>query len=321
MKRDLTGAVFATILISGAFQAMAAEKPAKQNESPKSQSSAFSMQSLEGDVLDAKYRGLPIRQAVEQLEKATSSKRGEYESTQAYESRMAAALSKPILFGQPVSSRLAFVAPALKEHSASFQYHYDADSAEVVLTVNGSTTVMDNVENPNWTPTGSLSPLVQTLELGSFQLAQSTYVGSNGFGVKVRVEKDASLHVGLAPNGDSFLALPAVAYVPMTSAAAAKELPALKALVVFKLSAPYLSYAYFHAEPTRDSPYDLTAHHKFLVGSVEGVVFFSGVSGKVIARIPDGFGKPAAHAPEPETAASAQGLQEAAIAPASAPAN
>jgi hypothetical protein len=69
-------------------------------------------------------------------------------------------------------------------------------------------------------------------------------------------------------------------------------LPAMKALIVMKLSAPYVVYNFRHKEPTRDSPTDISWKEKFLTGDVLGIVYYSGKTGEIFARLPDAFGRP-----------------------------
>lgn len=78
----------------------------------------------------------------------------------------------------------------------------------------------------------------------------------------------------------------------MDNAKAARELPALKSLIVMKLADPYVVYDFMHSKPTRDKPTEITSQGKYLTGEVLGIVFYSGLTGEVFARLPDGFGKP-----------------------------
>jgi hypothetical protein len=65
----------------------------------------------------------------------------------------------------------------------------------------------------------------------------------------------------------------------------------MKALVVMKLSAPYVLYNFIHEEPTRDSPTKFTLQEKYLTGDVLGIVYYSGQTGEIFARLPEDFGK------------------------------
>ena len=72
---------------------------------------------------------------------------------------------------------------------------------------------------------------------------------------------------------------------------ASTELPTMKALVVMKLKNPYVLYHFKHLEPTRDSPLDVYMQKKFLTGDVLGIVYYSGTTGEIFARLPENFGK------------------------------
>lgn len=131
--------------------------------------------------------------------------------------------------------------------------------------------------------------------------SNSTYVGSNAYGAKVTVEKTISTQLGIAVNRIPFLTftrerlysnpVPAAQF-NWENARAAKELPALKALVVMRLAAPYIVYDFWHSRPTRDKPNDMSSQGKYLTGNILGIIFYSGVTGEIFARLPDAFGRP-----------------------------
>ncbi len=62
--------------------------------------------------------------------------------------------------------------------------------------------------------------------------------------------------------------------------------------MVMKLASPYIAYNWFSKKPTRDDPTELSVTGKYLTGSVLGIVFYSGITGKIFACIPEIFGKP-----------------------------
>jgi hypothetical protein len=78
----------------------------------------------------------------------------------------------------------------------------------------------------------------------------------------------------------------------LDNAQAAAELPELKALIVMKLTDPYVVYNFTHKEPKRDSPTDISSQEKFLTGDVLGIFYYSGRTGEIFARLPEAFGKP-----------------------------
>ena len=44
-------------------------------------------------------------------------------------------------------------------------------------------------------------------------------------------------------------------------------------------------------EPKRDNPVDISVQEKFLTGNIIGIVFYSGLTGEVFARLPENLGK------------------------------
>lgn len=131
--------------------------------------------------------------------------------------------------------------------------------------------------------------------------SKSTYEGSNAYGAKITVEKTSSTRLGIAVNRIPFLTfkrdmfysnpVPAAQF-NLENVRAAKELPALKALVVMRLADPFIVYDFFHSEPTRDKPNDMSSQGKYLTGNILGIIFYSGVTGEIFARLPDAFGRP-----------------------------
>jgi hypothetical protein len=59
-----------------------------------------------------------------------------------------------------------------------------------------------------------------------------------------------------------------------------------------KLADPYVVYNFSSSKPTREDPYDIINRSRYLTGNVLGIVFYSGITGEIFARLPDGFGKP-----------------------------
>ena len=66
----------------------------------------------------------------------------------------------------------------------------------------------------------------------------------------------------------------------------------MKVLIVMKLSAPFVVYNFRSKEPKRDSPTEILTQEKFLTGDVLGIVYYSGKTGEIFARLPDAFGQP-----------------------------
>ncbi len=253
----------------------------------------FSMVMLESGRIDPGYMGIPIGRVVDAIEKMiTVVKKGEFESTADYNTRKAAALTGKFLGDSSVDDTFAFVFPASNNVSRTgFGYNFNADTSEVRLFA--LPTPGFNNRHP--------SERLDRFDLDFKIVSESTYVGSNAYGAQVTVEETRSTTLGIAVNRIPFLSfkreeyylnpIPAVQF-NLENARAAKELAALKALVVMKIADPYVIYGSSYSRPTRDFPYADRNEKKHLTGNVLGIVFYSGVTGEIFARLPDAFGKP-----------------------------
>lgn len=269
---------------------------------PKPPAIKFSMSMLESGRIDLRYAGIPVGEVVDAIEKMTGSKKGEFESTADYNARKAAALTGRFLGDSSVEDTFAFVVPVSKggPYRDGLGYDFNADTSEVRLFALPKQSSMNGIGAPDYQTNRRKSNGLDQFDLDFKVDSKSTYEGSNAYGAKVTVEKTSSTRLGIAVNRIPFLSFKremiysnpvASVQFNLENARAAKELPALKALVVIKMADPYVLYDFFHSEPTRDKPNDMTSQGKYLTGDVLGIVFYSGVTGEIFARLPDAFGR------------------------------
>lgn len=266
----------------------------------------FSMAMLESERIDPRYMGIPVAKVVGAIEKMmTGARKGEFESTVDYNARKAAALTGKFLGDSSVYDTFAFVLPVLNisqyGSDGGLVYDFNADTSEVQLFAFPKVSSMNGLGGPNGVTNGQVSKDLDQFKFDYKIDSESTYVASNAYGAKVTVEKEVSTRFGIAVNQISFLSfkrgmfntnrIPEIQF-NLENARAAKELPALKALVVMKMADPYIFYNYFHSEPTRDRPTEISRKSKYLTGTVLGIVFYSGLTGEIFGRLPEAFGKP-----------------------------
>jgi hypothetical protein len=273
----------------------------------------FSESMLENDHINPEYQGFSAEKLISEIEKLTASTKGEFESTADYNARKSAALKTNFYGNSAIDDVFAFSISVKKVLGSSgfvldgFSYKFNADNGEVSLYVlpRFSTSPMNGIGAPGFVydPSNRRESTrgLDVFRLGYEILSKSTYQASNAYGATVTVEKTTSSAVGIAAQKIPFLVLERASYYrnpPVSSqfnldnAKAAKELPRLKALIIMKLSDPYVVYNYFHSEPTRDSPSDLSVQEKYLTGDVLGIVFYSGLTGEIFTRMPSKFGQP-----------------------------
>jgi hypothetical protein len=265
----------------------------KQKDSP---TARFSTSMLEGGRVDPRYRGMPLEQVIDTVERMSQAKRGEFESTTEFNARRAKTLSAKVVGDLGIEDTFAFVAPVHKggEYIRGLTYTFNADSGELLLLAIPASSEMNGIGAPNYDPHARRD----TGEWNSFDLEdtkhESTYLGSNAFGASVSVTKVVVDVFGIAAHQIAFLkerSTPA-AQLKLDNQKAARELPLLKALVVMKLTDPYVVYSFRHDEPTRDHPFEFAFQFKYLTGNVLGIVYYSGLTGEIFARIPEYFGIP-----------------------------
>ncbi len=265
----------------------------------------FSMSMLESGRVDPGYVGFPAADVIEAIENLTGVKKGEFESSADYNARRDAALSAKFLGNASVNDIFAFVVPVSKQgkYKYGISYEFDADTSEVKLYALPSSSKylsLNGIGAPDYQTNRRVSNGLDQFTLSKKNISNRTYQASNAYGATVTVEETNVSNAGIAANRIPFLIFERdIAYLNATVAAqfklensrAAAELPTLKALIVMKLSTPYVVYNFMHKKPTRDSPTELTTQQKFLTGDVLGIVYYSGQTGEIFARLPENFGK------------------------------
>lgn len=280
------------------------KQPVKaQQELKKTPTAKFSMGMIEGDRIDLGYAGLPIAEVVDAIENLSGQEKGEFESTADFNARKASALTGKFMGDSSVEDTFAFVVRIAKgsAYSDGLKYDFNADTNEVRLFALAKSSSMNGIGAPDYQTSRRQSNGLDQFDLDFKVNSTRTYEASNAYGAKVTVQETVSTMLGIAANRIPFLTYERESYysnpIPsvqfnMENVKAARELPALKALVVMKLTDPYVVYDFMHSKPTRDNPTELTSQGKYLTGNVLGIVFYSGLTGEVFARLPDSFGKP-----------------------------
>lgn len=264
----------------------------------------FSMSIIERDRISPEYTGLPIAQVVDSIEKLSDQVKGEFESTTDFNSRKAAALSGKFMGDLSVDDTYAFTVPVVKmtSYSSGLKYDFNADTSKLSLFALAYSKSMNGIGAPNYLTSPRQSNGLDQFDLDFKVNSTNIYQASNAYGASVSVTNTVTTILGIAANKISFLTYERESYdytnptpsvqLNIDNTKAARELPALKAIVVIKLNEPYIAYDYMHSKPTIDKPTEYASQGKYLTGNVLGIVFYSGLTGEVFARLPDTFGKP-----------------------------
>lgn len=261
----------------------------------------FSMNMIESDRVDPGYPGMPLTEVLSAIEKILVVKKGEFESTDEFNARKSAVLSRKFLSESSVEDIFAFVQPVdtASKYSIGLKYSFDPDTSEVRLFAIPRSASVNGIGAPDYQPSQSKSKSRDIFTFVYKTESESTYQGSNAYGATVTVKKSVGSTLGIAVDEIPFLNFTRVysdpipaAQFKLENAKAAKELPALKAILVMKLADPYIVYDFYHEKAKRNSPTETSMQHKYLTGNVLGIVFYSGLTGEVFARLPESFGKP-----------------------------
>jgi hypothetical protein len=271
----------------------------------KSNSRKFSLEMVGKDKIDLKFSGHSVEEAIRTIEKITLIKKGEFESTADFNARKSLALSGRFLGDSTLEDSLAFVTPVTKlvGYDSGFKYAFNADTGDVSLFALPSSSEyssLNGIGAPDYMTNRRERRGLDKFDLSTKIDSRSAYKGSNAYGATVTVEKTSMSRFGIATNRIPFLNFkressysnPQVsAQFKLENSRAARELPALKVMMVLKLEDPYIVYNFSHVEPKRDNPVDISVQEKFLTGNIIGIVFYSGLTGEVFARLPENLGK------------------------------
>lgn len=293
MKRRLA----TLLLLSATLNVFAGPKPAQKRnevsrttaqttEAPNSAPTAFQpfpLDALSSARIDPQYSGVSIAKVVAAIEKLTQLEKGEFETTADFEKRQQAAFDSKYLGKLGLNDLLPLVFDVRKQgYQTPFYYSYNADKAEVSLNDASPMKDYNGIGGPNhshgWKPDSYYTSILMR-DFGP----KETYTASNAYGASVTVEKLTATEYGFATDSTTTLT---IEHVPMEVSRAANELPSLKALFLVKPRKPYLAYNFYHGEPTRTNPVEMTLRTKSLIVDIVAFVFFSGKTGEIIAKSP-----------------------------------
>ena len=275
--------------------------PMKQ-QAKKALLTKFSMSVIEGNRLDSEYIGLTVAQVVDSVEKVSGQQKGEFESTAEFNARKAAAFNGKLVGDSTVEDTFGFVASVSKSraYSTGLKYDFNADTSELRLFAIAKSSSMNGIGAPDYKTSPRQSDGLDQFDWDIKTNSKRTFQASNAYGASVTVEETNSTIMGIAANRIPFLTYKRQDYysepvpsvqIKMENAKAATELPALKALVVMNLATPYIAYDFHHSDATRENPTRTLTYGKYLTGNVLGIIFYSGLTGEILARLPENFGQ------------------------------
>lgn len=267
--------------------------------------STFTMQMLASGRIDPDYPGLPLGLAVTAIQKFVADKKGEFESTADYQRRKTAALDEKIIGNSSLNDWFALVTPVKNngQSSNAISYEFNANTGKVKLFVLPYSFELNNIGAPDYDLNKMRYKGLDQFELSYKLKSKGPYKGPGSYRAKYPIEETDTARLGIAVNRIPFLDFQRdnfqsnkkpVIQLTMENAVAEKELPALKALLVMKVAAPYLVYDFYRSEFTPDRTDMKTIQSIYLAGNMAGIIFYSGITGDILGRLPAGFGLPVA---------------------------
>jgi hypothetical protein len=229
------------------------------------------------------FQGNDISAIYEAIKNSAALKpKSEFETTTQYEARRKSFADQPIMGTLTLASALAFIV-STDSPIYGAQFKYDADSQTLAFTLEGRsmTFYLDSVH-----------PELDTILIRSTELDSGTYIASNAFGAKVKVDKTYSRDNGVAFAKDNWLFKSSESYsrkftllFTMTpdQARAVKENG--RVLLICKLVDPWFSETVHGHEAKIDEPYDTTVSDNYLQAVPLQLWIFNQKTGEVLSRI------------------------------------
>ena len=235
--------------------------------------------------LGIRYGGNDLRAVFESLSKRGSAKKGEFETTAAFEARTKEDAARPLSGSLTNDSLYAFRVIARGSEFSGFFARYDADKGEMLVRVTFDP-MHDKVIGLGTTQ-GALG--ADSLRV---ELPKDSYEATNAFGARVRVDAEYWSHDAVSVrNIAEFVKDPQsmIAHVeqrlPMPVEQAQQIKPNLQALLIGHLSPPYVTSGMSTVEPTFNNPHAELSVFRYVHLSVDQIVFYNMATGDVLARV------------------------------------
>lgn len=278
----------------------------KNQGGTRSDETQFNIASLSSAVVDKSFRGISIKDVAAAIESNLKISKGEFESTSEFAARVDVIAKSIRIRGNALDKPIAIVVnmDSTFVPYESFKYKYNADNSELALyALARSISLSDfnlNGVKLNQQLNLSTSSNKDIFNISRQKNSESSYIGSNVFGVNIKVQRYEFTQFGLVTKPVAWLNYsreedyifnePVAARVQLPNATATKALPSLSAILVFQPNLPFITYDFVSKRPTVESPTHKVTQGKYINGELLGVVFFNKQDGLVIHRIPEKFG-------------------------------
>jgi TonB family protein len=260
----------------------------------------FTFDMLKGEKIDPKYQGDSLPALITQFEKVSAVKKGEFESTQQFNDRVTKLLSSASFLGRKFNDYFA-VRFSIEKYNSLLNYEFNADSEMIAIKINIKNDKLNGIGAAAYSyDSAPDSSGKDILDIQTNLTNAGIYVGQNSYGTKVRGDISRLYTFGAISNKMEFVCRKTdINYsdkidflnIKMDRSMAAKEIPVLKGLIVFQPEEPFLYYDFYSNEPTTLKPDKITQQAKYLSAKVAGIVIYSGLSGRILGKMPRSIGE------------------------------
>jgi hypothetical protein len=217
--------------------------------------------------------------------------KSEFETTSAYNERIASFAHVNYSSGLSAGSLLSFVLEPNPLKALSLEETYDADKGDYVIRFRLDRATLGDDDSP------------VLLNLFSVKKHSDEYVGANAFGAEATVTKwvEDEYDVDVASSGwlqnetlgDKYSVLSQEIHVPMPPNEAFKRNGSLRLLFIGRVETPWFKQTIDGSTATLDSPVERITTHKILAFHVITVWIFDVRTGEILKRIKDsGYDSP-----------------------------
>jgi hypothetical protein len=245
---------------------------------------ALSPPDLNTTVLPRRYNGANPEAIFAALEKRSkASQKDEFETTAAYQARLVASQTEKLVGTFGLNDIIPVVLASESLYGIDSQYNADAEELAVKITARSAIIgVRADLDK-------------RALDVKYDFHAPTEYVGVNGYGARVTVEKSTTyIYSLLFQNFNSYsFELPArfsasgsvVTRLKLSPIEAKKAKESLRALLLIRLQTPSTEKGYISKKPTIQDPKETFAVYHYLVADVEQVWIYNYETGQVYKRL------------------------------------
>jgi PDZ domain len=232
--------------------------------------------------LGADFVGHDITAVFETIRNSPALKeKSEFESTSAFQRRRSGFSDQPLFANVTPTGFFAFVVEGVV-YAPQFKYDADAQMLAVALSAQTVSFTMDKDK-----------PTLDGVRIRRINIDRDSYIGSNAYGAKIKVDRTYASEFGVAFNQGNWLfrtaerySLQQFSYLLAIGPDEAKALKAdLKLLLVCRLTDPWFRHSAHGHDPTVTEPYETLVDENYLQISPEQVWIFNSRTGEVVRKL------------------------------------